>query len=81
MRFSFTFHQLVDGWRKFGKFIYLETKPDTKTRKLLNQIFVKKWKLLAHHLEDRVPLVVRVPQVGNSCLRSSTEIKAFPTFV
>jgi len=29
---------------------------------------VKKWKLLAYHLEDlRVPLVVRVPQVGNPC--------------
>jgi len=27
---------------------------------------VKKWKLLAYYLEDlRVPLVVRVPQVGN----------------
>jgi len=31
---------------------------------------VKKWKLLAYHLEDlRVPLVVRVPQVGNPCCK------------
>jgi len=32
--------------------------------------FVKKWKLLAYHLDDlRVPLVVRVSQVGNPWLR------------
>jgi len=31
---------------------------------------VRKWKLLAYHLEDlRVPLVVRVPQVGNPSLK------------
>jgi len=30
------------------------------------QFFCKKWKVLAYYLEDlRVPLVVRVPQVGN----------------
>jgi len=37
---------------------------------------MKIWKSLAYHLED-----LRVPQVGDPCLRSSTEIKAFPTFV
>jgi len=32
------------------------------------QVLVKKWKLLAQHLEDfRVALVVRVLQVGNPC--------------
>ena len=32
------------------------------------RFFVKKWKLLPYHLEDlRVPLVVRVLQVGNPC--------------
>jgi len=35
-------------------------------------MFVEKLKLLAYHLKD-----LRVPQVGNPCLRSSTEIKAF----
>jgi len=37
---------------KLQKIIYFETKPETETRKLLIQVFVKKWKLLAYHLED-----------------------------
>jgi len=53
----------------------LETKPDMQTRKLGIQVFVKKWKLLAYHLEDlRVPLVVRVPQVGNPCFRGISRL-------
>jgi len=39
---------------------------------------VKNWKLFAYHLEDlRVPLVVRVPQVGNPCFMNRQRTVSF----
>jgi len=43
-------------------FIYKQN-PIRKLESWDSQFFVKKWKLLAYHLED-----LRVPQVGNPCI-------------
>jgi len=69
--FLFTLHQLVESYREFtnstSKVIMLRCNRYSGYNNIyLIQVFVKKCKFLAYHLEDlRVPLVVRVPQVGN----------------
>jgi len=75
--FLFTFHQLVDAWRKFAnsasKVIMWRYNKNSSYRKIYlfrNKARYVNWKAMNPGFCEKMK-VTRVPQVGNPCIRGS----------